>query len=167
MREMRLHKREVTDLRQIREILEECQVMRLGTADEEGIMIVPVNFGYELEEDQKKLRLYFHSAKEGRKADAFLKNPEVAVEMDCRHGLIKGDYACAYSYSFASIMGKGVLKKAETLEEKAYGLTLIMNHCAPGEKAEFSKEALERTDVYCIHMTDFTGKCRMPKKQEE
>ena len=90
MREMRLHKREVTDIKELRKILQECQVMRLGTMDEEGMMVVPVNFGFELDEETRKLRLFFHSAREGRKADAFARNPIVAVEMDCRHGLIKG-----------------------------------------------------------------------------
>ena len=111
MREMRLHKREVTDIKELRKILQECQVMRLGTMDEEGMMVVPVNFGFELDEETRKLRLFFHSAREGRKADAFARNPIVAVEMDCRHGLIKGDYSCAYSYSFASIMGTGDAEK--------------------------------------------------------
>lgn len=166
MREMRLHKREVTDIKELRKILQECQVMRLGTMDEEGMMVVPVNFGFELDEETRKLRLFFHSAREGRKADAFARNPIVAVEMDCRHGLIKGDYSCAYSYSFASIMGTGTLKKAAAAEEKIYGLTRILDHCAPEEKVEFSPEALERTDVYTIEVTHFTGKCRMPKKQE-
>ena len=35
MREMRLHKREIRDLSVIKEILEECQVVRLGLTDED------------------------------------------------------------------------------------------------------------------------------------
>ena len=49
MREMRLHKREIRDPEIIREILEECGVVRLGTRDEEGMFIVPVNYGYEFD----------------------------------------------------------------------------------------------------------------------
>ena len=47
MAEMRRYKREVQDTRQIRRLLEECQVLRIGTMDQEGMFIVPVNYGYE------------------------------------------------------------------------------------------------------------------------
>ena len=70
MRNMRLAKREVTETEALRQILEDCDVVRLGLTDEDGMFIVPVNFGYELSEENgaRKLRLYIHSAKEGRKA---------------------------------------------------------------------------------------------------
>ena len=99
MRGMRLYKREITDPETFREILEECEVVRLGIADEEGMFIVPVNYGYEFfpDADGMKLRLYIHGAKEGRKADAFAKHASVAAEMDCRHEVIRGDYTCSYS----------------------------------------------------------------------
>ena len=42
---MRLSKREITDMAVIREILEECDVVRLGLKDDEGMFIVPVNYG--------------------------------------------------------------------------------------------------------------------------
>ena len=45
MAEMRRYKREVQDTRQIRRLLEECQVLRIGTMDQEGMFIVPVNYG--------------------------------------------------------------------------------------------------------------------------
>ena len=37
MREMRLKKREITDPEILREILESCEVVRIGAMDEEGI----------------------------------------------------------------------------------------------------------------------------------
>ena len=48
MRAMRLQKRAVTEYEDLKEILEACQVVRIGAVDEEGLFIVPVNFGYEL-----------------------------------------------------------------------------------------------------------------------
>ena len=41
MREMRLKKREITDPEILREILESCEVVRIGAMDEEGMFIVP------------------------------------------------------------------------------------------------------------------------------
>ena len=115
MREMRLAKREITDPEVLKEIVEECDTVRLGLTDAEGMFIVPVNYGYEFTEKNGKaeLQLYFHGAAEGRKADALKSQSPVAVEMDCRHGIITGDYTCAYSYSYRSIMGLSLIHISE------------------------------------------------------
>ena len=67
MREMRLAKREITDPEVLKEIVEECDTVRLGLTDAEGMFIVPVNYGYEFTEKNGKaeLQLYFHGAAEG------------------------------------------------------------------------------------------------------
>ena len=87
----------------------------------------------------------------------------VAVEMDCRHGIITGDYTCAYSYSYRSIMGNGTVTLLETFEEKEKGLQRIMEHMAPGAKIEFRPEMLTRTAVWQINVYEFTGKERKAK----
>ena len=117
---MRLKKREVTDKKVLGEILEECDVVRIGAVDEEGMFIVPVNFGYDFDtgEETTRLVLYFHGAAEGRKAEAFALNPDVAVEMDCCPELITGNYTCSYSYAYRSIMGKGRVSRITSDEEK-------------------------------------------------
>ena len=51
MREMRLKKREITDPKILREILESCEVVRIGAMDEEGMFIVPMNYGYDVREE--------------------------------------------------------------------------------------------------------------------
>ena len=66
---MRRAEKEVKDLEQLEEILRDCNTVRIGTQDAEGMFIVPVNYGYDLTEGQ--LTLYLHSAREGRKAAAF------------------------------------------------------------------------------------------------
>ena len=165
MREMRLHKREIHAPEIFREILEECEVVRLGLQDEEGMFIVPVNFGYDLiiENEKPMLSLYIHGAGAGRKADAFGADPRVAVEMDCCHEIITGDYTCSYSYAYRSIMGNGVIRKLEDPEEKVYGLAKIMEHLAPEAKIEFSETMLDRTEVFRIDVKSFTGKERRKK----
>ena len=110
-----------------------------------------------------ELQLYFHGAAEGRKADALKSQSPVAVEMDCRHGIITGDYTCAYSYSYRSIMGNGTVTLLETFEEKEKGLQRIMEHMAPGAKIEFRPEMLTRTAVWQINVYEFTGKERKAK----
>ena len=165
MRNMRLAKREVTETEALRQILEDCDVVRLGLTDEDGMFIVPVNFGYELSEENgaRKLQLYIHSAKEGRKAEAFVKHPVAALEMDCGHEVITGEYTCSYSYAYRSIMGKGRVSRITSDEEKQYALSRIMEHAAPDADLVFSREMLERTAVFRIDITHFTGKERKKK----
>ena len=159
MRQMRLEKREIKDPAELEKVLDACKVVRIGTMDAEGMFIVPVNFGYEFCQKERSLKLYIHSAKEGRKAEAFAENPNVAIEMDCGHEVIRGDYTCSYSFAFSSIMGNGRIRMVENEEEKRHGLTLLMQH------VEFLPHMLQRVAVYCIEVSEFTGKHREKKGQ--
>ena len=47
---MRRAEKEVKDLEQLEEILRDCNTVRIGTQDAEGMFIVPVNYGYDLTE---------------------------------------------------------------------------------------------------------------------
>lgn len=160
---MRLHKREVKDPKVLNRILQTCDVVRIGCQDEEGIFVVPVNFGYEYDGDHE-LKIYFHSATEGRKAAAFDLGPSVAFEMDYETGLIRGDYTCSYSMGYCSIMGNGKISKLEKYEDKIKGLTLLMNHLAPDAGIHFKDGMLEKVNIYCIEADTFTGKMREPKE---
>lgn len=164
---MRLHKREVKDPKILREIIEECNVVRIGMSDEQGMFIVPVNYGYEFVEleDKIKLKLYIHGAYEGRKAAAFAAHPAVAVEMDCMSGVITGAYTCSYSCSYRSIMGNGKITRLDAEEDKIYALTRIMEHMTKDAVIDFQPEMLERTAVYRIDVEQFTGKERKAKQQ--
>ena len=117
-----------------------------------GMFIVPVNYGYDLEiyEDRTELKLYIHGSGEGRKADAIAADPHAAIEMDCRHQIITGDYTCSYSYAYRSIMGSGTITRLESDDDKRYALGKLMEHMAPAAALEFSPEMLARTAVYRI-----------------
>ena len=165
MREMRLNKREIKDPDMLRDIIESCDIVRLGLCDRDGMFIVPVNYGYDIETDgtNLKLTLYIHGAREGRKAEAFAADPSVAIEMDCMDGIITGDYTCSYSCAYRSIMGSGTIHELTGEQEKIHALTRIMEHMAPGARIEFRPEMLERTGVYRIDVKNFTGKERKMK----
>ena len=113
---------------------------------------------------EDELLLYFHSAKEGRKADAFRKDPNVAFELDCGYEVITGDYACSYSAAYESIMGNGTVTLLETPEKKERALTLLMKHAAPGANLVFRPEMLEAAAVYCLRVSSLTGKRRERKQ---
>lgn len=123
---MRRKDREVTDIIRVREILDICKVCRLGFVDEDGVYVVPLNFGYCFEND--RLILYFHGAKEGRKIELAKEKPTVGIEMDYEYGLEEGKTPCQYSYRFASIIGNGRAELVEESEEKIKALEIIMKH---------------------------------------
>lgn len=152
---MRRKDREVTDIKELTQIIDECKVCRIGMADEEGIYIVPLNFGYEFQKD--RLVLYFHGAKEGRKVNAVRKSPGVCVEMDCEHRLIAEDTACRCGYSFKSIIGNGTACIVDDMEEKKKGLTLLMKHQMDRNDV-FTDTMADSVLVFKVVLDTFTGK---------
>ena len=165
-RPMRQAGRQLRSAGQLHDVVEACQTVRIACMDEEGPFIVPMSFGYdwadpeEIDADEPRLALWVHSAGAGRKADAFDREPRVAIEMDVQDGVIAGTYACAYSYAYRSIMGTGTIHRIQGTEAKRYGLTRIMQHLAPEASAGFTDQALARTNIYCIDIDHFTGKQR-------
>lgn len=107
-----------------------------------------------------QLTLWVHSAQEGRKAAYFDGEPTVAIEMDLDDGLITGDFACAYSEAYRSIMGTGAIHPVHDAATKRKALALIMQHSAPGSPVEFSDASVERVGIYRIDVDRFTGKMR-------
>lgn len=113
---MRRAHREISDPDAIRTLIDACQTVRIDVTDDHGPFVVPMSFGYTWDEEgwQKMrdgsadhpvpLRLYLHSAADGRKTHCFAASPRVAIEMDCELGVIAGSYACAYSYSYQSLI---------------------------------------------------------------
>lgn len=163
MRAMRLARRAVNDAGRVLEIIDACQVLRIGAVDDEGMFIVPVNFGYVWDEDASLPHFYVHSAREGRKADAFRPGAPVAVELDWDRGNIEGDYSCAYSRSYASIMGSGYVCEVTDEKERLRALELIMAHAAPGASTAFTAEGIGRVAIFRIDVTQLTAKERLPK----
>lgn len=169
MQKMRLAKREIQEKKRLMEILDKARVLRIGTIDQEGIYIIPVNYGYDWEKG-KPLKFYLHSAKEGRKIRAFAAREDVGFELDLEQGVIRGTYACSYSYAYQSIIGTGKIRLLETMEEKKQGVTRIMEHMEPDAELCFSQEMLQTVNVYCLETVAFKGKERKPKiteKEEE
>lgn len=163
---MRLEKREIKDRAKLRQIIEDCRVVRIGTVDEEGVYIVPMNYGYEWMPGGLP-RFYLHSAREGRKVKAFSDKEEVFFELDREGGVIEGDYACSYSFAFQSIMGRGKIRLVTKEEEKLRGLSCLMEHMGPGKNLDHQTRMLEAVHVYCIEASWITGKERRPKNFQE
>ena len=152
---MRRKDREVTEINELLDIIQECHICHLGMQDDKGIYIVPLNYGFEYQDNQ--LSLYFHSAKVGRKIDALKLNPNVCIEMDCDHRLIEGEKACDYSFGFKSIIGNGQVSFVEEYNEKLKGLQLLMRHETMKE-FEFDAKMVNMVTVMKVVVQEFSGK---------
>lgn len=168
MRPMRLTNRQITDSATIRDIVASCQIIRIGATDAEGMFIVPMNYGCAWDKGTELPSFYLHSAREGRKAEAFCAGGDagvkVAFELDEDRGNISGTYACAWSRSYRSIMGEGLIRPIEDDAERLKALELLMAHAAPDAPAPaFSPEAVARVAIFRLDATHLTAKERAPK----
>lgn len=155
MRPMRRKDREVTAPEALWEIVAQCKVCRLGMQDAEGLYVVPLSFGYAV--NGERLTLYFHCAKEGRKIDALQRDPRVCFEMDCAHRLVEGKTACAYGYSFKSVIGNGRASFLPDGEEKQAALAHIMKQ-QTGRDFVFTPDMARAVTVFKVEADSVCGK---------
>ena len=154
---MRRRDREVTDSDDLLGIMQRCDVCRLALNDNDGFpYIVPLNFGIQIN-DKGDIGLIFHSAQVGHKLDSIKADDRASFEMDCGHELqyIKDEGYC--SMSFESVMGKGRIRILSG-DEKNSALRALMDQYHPGEDAYYNPAATERTAVYCLDISEMTGK---------
>ena len=161
---MRRSEREIFDIDEKISILNKCKVCRIGLSENNIPYIVPLNYGYV--SDNNKITLYFHSALEGKKIDVIKNNNKACFEIDCDTGLIEGEDACNYGYSYKSIIGFGEIIILENNEEKIYGLNRIMKHqTEKNVHYNFSDEQIKNVCVYKLTVEKYTGKQKeFPKK---
>ncbi len=153
---MRRKDREITDIEKMLKIMNECDCCRLGLVDKDVAYIVPMNFGYEVQQD--KITLYFHGAVEGRKIDLLKKNANVTFEMDTKHELVTADKACGYSYLYQSVMGTGKASFVTSANDKADGLTKIMERYTQKSQWNFEPKVLDRTAVIKLEVSEWSCK---------
>jgi len=152
---MRRAEREVKDPIEIQGILESCKVLRVALSDEQGLYIVPLNYGYVYEDG--RLTFYFHSAKSGRKLSAIRKDPKVAFELDGQHRLIEAEKACNYGFAFDSIIGQGLAQIVDDLQEKKTGLSCLMTH-QTGKSFVFDDKMASGVTVWKVVAASYAAK---------
>lgn len=158
--------REVTDLDEIIQILDKCMILHLGLVDGDEPYVVPLNYGYTMEDG--KLTLYMHGAKTGHKLDLIRANPKVFFEMDCDVHPFEGNHACQYGTTYASVMGRGVAYIIEDVEEKIKALNIFMK-TQTGKDFEFNEKLVGVVSIIKVDVLDYTAKRRpapqmMPEK---
>ena len=153
---------QITDEAKIREILDTAKVLHLGLAVDNEPYVVPMNYGYCLEEG--RLTLYLHSAVKGKKLDMVQANPRVFFELDCDRMPFEGKVPCQYGLVYSSIMGRGTASIVEDVEEKKQAMSLLMK-TQTGKDFSFEDRLVSIVSVIRIDVTEYTAKHRpLPEK---
>ncbi|MBQ3079195.1 MAG: pyridoxamine 5'-phosphate oxidase family protein [Clostridia bacterium] len=158
---MRRADREVTIPSEIYGIMEKCEILELALNDEDGFpYVIPMNFGFALENDAPVI--YLHGAKEGKKLDLIKKDSRCAFSMSTSHELILGKVACAATWKYESVCGKGRIAFIEG-GEGIRALTELMRKYDPEHEHVFDERHLKAVSVMKIEIEQLTGKRRMTK----
>ncbi len=162
MQGMTKRERQITDETQILNILDTAKVLHLGLCVDDEPYVVPMNYGYAMEEG--KLVLYLHSAVLGKKLDMLRKNPRVFFELCCGLQPFEGEKPCQYGMSYSSVMGRGTAQFVEDADEKMKAMTILMK-TQTGKDFDFNERLVSIVAVLRIDVAEYTAKHRpIPEK---
>ena len=152
---MRRKDRAVTSIEGMKDILESCKTCHVAMIDEGTPYIVPLSYGYKL--DEEALTLYLHSAKVGRKIDILQKNNVVGFSIATEGEPVVSEVPCNSGYYFSSIVGTGEVVFIEEEKEKGEALSLMFER-QTGQKMSFNENQVKSVLVYKLISKEFTGK---------
>lgn len=153
---MRRKDREVTDITEIKSILDQCKTCHLSMVDNGHPYVIPLSYAYKIEGDT--LLLYFHSAKEGRKIEILKNNHEVCFEMSVEgEPIYAAESPCNSGYYFSSVHGFGNVQFISNNDEKCSSLALLMKQQA-NVSHEFTASQANSVCIFKVETKDFTSK---------
>ena len=162
---MRRQDRMVTNIDEIKGILNGTRIIHLGMMDGDYPYVVPLHFGYEIVDDI--LYIYVHGHHDGKKFSLIQENSHVFIEIDGNDDALVsgGDIPCKYSSVYSSVMGRGEATYLERVDEKAHGLQVLMNH-QTGREFPFTDAMVNSVGVVQIKVVDYTAKRRRQIEQD-
>lgn len=156
---MRKKDREVKQFESVLGIIERCQVVRLGLKDGAYPYIVPLSFGYEV--DDGRLCVYFHCATEGRKLDMLRTDNRVCLEWDILHGYVETGHSVTADYE--SVIAFGRAERCEG-DKKVEAIKALLEHTGYANYSAEQCAAMPIVDAWCVECEEITGKKRFLKK---
>ena len=157
MQGMTKRERQITDEAQIMDILDKGKVLHLGLAVDNEPYVVPMNYGYTKENG--KLVMYLHSAVRGKKLDMIRMNPKVFFEIDCDLVPFESELPCQYGLAYSSVMGKGIARIVDDVEEKKKAMSILMK-TQTGKDFTFEDRLVSIVAVIRIDVDAYTAKHR-------
>ena len=154
---MTKREKQITDQQQILHILDTAKVLYLGLCANNEPYVVPMNYGYTMEDG--KLVLYLHSAVCGKKLDMIRENPKVFFEMDCDLVPFESKLPCQYGLAYSSVMGRGTATIVEDVEEKKQAMSILMK-TQTAKDFQFEDRLVSIVAVIRIDVSEYTAKHR-------
>lgn len=152
-----MHKkeREITDRKVLFEVLKQGKFAVISLCRRDEPYIVSMNYGY----DESRTALYFHSALKGLKLDFLSQNPRVCATVIEDHGYKMDE--C--SHAFRSVVFWGRMTAVQDLEEKKYGMDVLLLHLEenpdPIRERNFkSDQDYRRVNILRLDIDEITGK---------
>jgi hypothetical protein len=158
---MRRKDKEINDIDEVIKIIEDSKIMHLGLSNNNVPYVIPLNFGFQY--DGNIIKIYFHSARVGKKIDFIKNNNKCAVEMTSYFELEKGEIACQWSAFHESVMLEGTISLLERDEEIKNAMDLLMKRYGFEGIPIYEEKYLKAMAVYCIEVESISGKRNMPK----
>ncbi len=171
---MRKHEFQSSDPIQITEILSETRIGRVGIITPDGYpRVVPVNFVW------LKDKIYFHSAREGEKFDAFEANTKVSFAAEIIYSNIPSywlgkESGCSASVLYKSVFMRGTGSVVADRGEKIEVLQALMEKEQPeGRYRRFTadeplyRKAVDEVAICRIDPTRVDLKLKLGQNQSE
>ena len=149
---MRRSEKQITDQKELNEILLKNYICRIALSDNNTPYIIPVNYGYD------ENNIFIHSAKEGYKLDIIEKNNKVCFEVTDSIDILAAGSACTFGTKYRSVIGFGKIKIVRNTDEKISALRTIMHQHTQNNLWDFNKISLSKIVILEIEIESLTGK---------
>ncbi|MCD7840520.1 MAG: pyridoxamine 5'-phosphate oxidase family protein [Erysipelotrichaceae bacterium] len=153
---MRRKDREVTDFNTIINIINQCDIIRLGLTDDDYPYIVPVNFAYTVKNNQ--ICFYIHGAMAGRKYELMNKNKKCSFEMDIPLLMELIPDKKDITMRYLSVMGTATIEFIKESQKQQVMEDIILNRYDSTRNFDYNKNALPRTMIAKLIVIDITAK---------
>ncbi|MDR3539530.1 MAG: pyridoxamine 5'-phosphate oxidase family protein [Desulfosporosinus sp.] len=148
---MRRKDKEITEQKELDEIIKKAQVCRLAVSYEAMAYIIPMSFGY------AERVLYFHSAREGLKLLILRENPKACFEMEIDTQVVPSEHGCDWTMRYQSVVGFGEVEFIEDLEGKREAMKIIMQQYTD-EAKPIDDAKLSGVTLFKLNISNMTGK---------
>ena len=152
---MRRKEREITDPKEIDDIIERADVCRIALSDNNIPYIVTMNFGYR---KGKNPALFLHCAAKGKKTDIIKKNNLACFQMSIDHKLVETHVRCNCGMQYKSVVGMGRISFITKNEDKIEALNILMKHYHGQDGHQFKKAHVNTTTVLRLDIDEISGK---------
>ena len=161
---MRRQDREIKDPSIILDIIHSLPFGHLAMNDAGKPYGVTVNYLSELDADRNAV-LFFHGAKEGRKAEILARDPHVyffAERDDGPKVIVRPNGTKSVTNLYVSVAGEGVMELVEGAAEKRRVLLAMANAFSDEPFESLPDAVVEMTAVWKLVLNSVTGKSNPP-----